>query len=242
MEEGFSMAAFYKKSIAGGFWQINKTLAKFLGCTQSALVLDELIFHEIKHANSEGWFYYPTELLEENCLISKRTRQNIFDNLKSKNLITIEKRDSPAKFFYRIDHDALDAIFVSVPTSGLDLLPLVGDICSHSLYKEKDIINKVVVEGASGSTGTTPATTQFSLFKDYFMKTPYYSRLKAHGAILAVYKYYLDLKVFKLAYDDLWASYEHENRFDSKFNDEEMEAWQKDCHSFIENSILKNIK
>lgn len=146
--------AFYKNSLAGGYWKIDKTIAKHLGCTQSALVLDELIFHEIKHADHEGWFFYNSDDLEKNCLIGKRLRQRIFDDLTKFGFLEIKKVGLPARFYYKINHNAIDALFVSAPTSELHLAP-TGAIQTAPtiIYKEKDINKKIDIED-SGSTNS----------------------------------------------------------------------------------------
>lgn len=102
----------------------------------------------------------------------------------------------------------------------------------------KELSKEVVEESSDTTSTTTNFSNSLKEFKDYFNSIPFYSRLKAPGAIVLCHAYYQTINNLTNAYNELLVKYIKKKPYDDKNE----EAWQKDCHSYIENAILKEIK
>lgn len=107
----------YKRILLGGHWQVNKPLARFFNSLHVPIILDELIFHESKHADQQGWFYYKVEDLERTCFVGRQMRRKCFKQLIDSGVLKVEKRGNPCRFYYQIDGKKLDQIVENDRTS-----------------------------------------------------------------------------------------------------------------------------
>lgn len=245
----------YKTQTANGFWKIDRTLAAYFKDLYPVIILDELIFHEMKHSDSEGWFYYNVEEIEKKLFIGEKLRKRCFQQLIDAGILTIEKRGIPCRFWYKINGDKIDEVITKAETSGIEKSG-TGNLQKKSasnLQKSgtinKKIYNKikeeVVVDSADDGTKKTTTNTssdlEFKELKDYFLNIPYYKRLKAIGAIKSVFRHYGGIESFKSNYERLYSDYTKKKRFPGDGGSKD-EAWYHDCYQFIENSILKEVK
>lgn len=250
----------YRNILSGGFWQVNKKLAKHFNSIQTAIVLDELCFHEIKHGNANGFFYYKAETLEENCLISREIRRKIFAQLVNMKILTIERRGLPSRNWYKINYDEIESIFSDQKTSEVEIypelevqkkLPSEVEICP-AIYTKEDInknIEEEVEEEDSEETSTTSSSfsltsnTKYKSFEDYFISTPFYVRLKAPGMIYKVFEHYGSLDNFDSAYAALRNLYLKKKPYSHEWleGDENDLFWQTDFHTYVESAIIKDI-
>ena len=105
------MGAFFLnmiKKILGlsSFWIVNKSIAKHLGCNDSALLLSDLIdrsvYFENKGEVKDGFFYYTSESIELNVNISYHKQKKCINILKKNGFIETKIISIPAKLHFKI--------------------------------------------------------------------------------------------------------------------------------------------
>lgn len=114
---------------------------------------------------------------------------------------------------------------------------------NNIIYNNNTVIEEVYIPTEDKENPSPPSATPIfqnnflEELREYFLGNPFYSRLKAPGNIKKIYEHYGGIETVKLAYLDLRENYEKKNPFKGGNED----AWQKDFHSFVENSMLKEI-
>jgi len=116
---GTQQKSIYKIQVRNGYWKIDKSLARFFRCIHTVMILDELIFHEMKHADPNGWFYYEADELEDACMVGEKMRVRCFKNLVDSGILELERRGIPKRNWFRINDAALENVFqqMNVPES-----------------------------------------------------------------------------------------------------------------------------
>jgi hypothetical protein len=247
----------YKKQTINGFWKVDKTLARLLGCHLSVIVLDELLFHEMKHADETGWFWFQVEKLEEVCMIGRHARRKCFEILERFKILQIEKRGIPCRYFYKINGDRIDELINGCSTtevkpdhnSEVKTNPTV-EVKTNPTYIRRNIKNKKE-EVEDSNSGAQPTKTTdshevvnqihcYTEFLAFVNSVPYFRRLKAPGWSVKLKHHYGTLECLDHDFQDLWIKYTKKKRFpgDGGLKDE---SWYSDCYSFIENCLIKTI-
>lgn len=209
----------YEKQKTKGFWQIDKCLFSYFECIHTVLILDELIFHKSKHADDDGFFYYKSEFIENNLKISKHMRLKCIQKLIDSKILFKEKRGIPTLWYYKLDTLRIDEIIKNtnclnfqtsengtpevrkrnsrVPKTDLP----EGEKTELPLYKQKDIINKVVEEEQKPTTTTSNSVKDFEdrFNEDYqkigeFIKFHKLYGLKSHQ--LLIFKHFITHDAF----------------------------------------------
>lgn len=86
------------------FIMFNKPLARKIGIDE-AILIGSLSSLQVKYGNEE-FFCEQSKLMEDTCLTEYRLR-NATKTLKDKNIISINKKGLPAKYYYKVNEEVI---------------------------------------------------------------------------------------------------------------------------------------
>jgi hypothetical protein len=102
------------------YWQVNKHLARKIGVLE-VLLLAEFLYREdqyLDHPNPDRmdrdrYFDFPQQKIAKYTSLSPKVQKRCCDTLKAVGILQTKQAGIPRKKWYRINHDAIDAILES---------------------------------------------------------------------------------------------------------------------------------
>lgn len=123
-----------------GYILYNKQIARLFGINE-AIILGELCakFQFFSDAgqleDGDGWFYLTREDIENDTCLSPRQQRPALENLGKNGLVECERREVPARMFYRLKIENLNNLILQNVTSGCNKM-------SQQAVTKCKIINK----------------------------------------------------------------------------------------------------
>jgi hypothetical protein len=101
------------------YWTLNKHVAKALKSNDAALLIAELLDIHDQHPERDMVWRKQQQLMDS-CNLTITGLRNAMNILKDKNLIYVEKKSNPAKNYYKVLEDNVDALLSSGKMSTSD--------------------------------------------------------------------------------------------------------------------------
>ncbi len=129
--------------LSGSYWVLNKGMVKLLGL-ESAFLLSNFAEAESMMADSDGWFYQTSTMVEEMTTLSRHKQDQCIQQLVDIGILERDVRGLPPKRYFRINYECLTNQFVE--NQQIDLLKIDKTICRKSAtskeHTNKELINK----------------------------------------------------------------------------------------------------
>src|SRR5699024_1048742 len=119
-------------------WQVNKKIARYFKCNNTAILLSDLVskenyFREKKELVEGEWFYNTGANIEEDTNITPHQQRKIIKNLVKAGFIETTLKGLPAKLHFKISHNKL---LTFLTTSDLNSLQQDVDFFNTNNNKE----------------------------------------------------------------------------------------------------------
>lgn len=168
------------------FWMVNKSIAKYLKCNDSALLLSEFIdkydFFKSKNELTNDFFYYTSEMIENSVNISYHEQKKCIKNLKDVGFIDTKLMGVPAKLHFKIIENKilkfLNTGYEEIQIQDVKKIETINTIRNNTLDKNQN-------NNINESIFLSELDILLDVFNDT-MKT----RIKNTGAVLPNYIYW----------------------------------------------------
>lgn len=139
---------------------VNKELIKEIGLEESIIVGDLSSFYlylkKQDKLNDDGFFFYSVEAMQENTSLSDYQQRKALENLKSKGIIEVIRREMPAKRFIKLNIEKLEEIIFRTSSQKTKEQELKNFENNNNIIISNDIINNNIYNNTfSGEKDTS---------------------------------------------------------------------------------------